>query len=461
MKTILTTSYSPAIQGSYGIVCKEIFSRIVPTGKYRIISHGWFHIDPTEQVNWQVIPTEFSVTPSGEKQYLEADKFGEKSFRRVLQETKPDIVWALGDFYMLRHVFQEKRNFPTTRFICHLAVDGEPWHQGLIDFVRPADNIVAISKYGADVLSILMQKPIDHIYHGVNTRLMVSRSEEERGQLKPRLSGNVIKPTDFVIGWVGKDQFRKQNWKFWELMHYLIHGDYIRCSHCNRVTLKEFDKQLGISRQIGKLRRYSPNYDYSFCYHCKSKDIISGSPHPDVFGWSHMPFKPDDGWNPNQLGDIWRIRESIFQTANLGLNRGIPAEEMATIYNVMDMFYCMSGGEGFGLPVAESMACHVPTVYTNYSAHAEIAEGTGIPLDTDFTCEMNSCFDRAHADTADAISKLLPIIENPNRLDIVRQMGKNSREKIINLDWDIIGKQWLDYIDNVAKDIKHSSGIII
>jgi glycosyltransferase involved in cell wall biosynthesis len=272
------------------------------------------------------------------------------------------------------------------------------------------------------------------------------------------MSNGVLKDDSFVIGWVGKDQYRKQNWKFWELLHYLIYGDYIICNTCKKVTLKEFDKQLGIPRDVGKLRMYRSDYDYSHCYYCNSQDITSGIPRPYIYGWSHMPFRPDDGWNPNQLGDIWKIRESVYQTANLTANTGVPTERMIDIYSVMDLFYCMSGGEGFGLPVAEAMACEIPVAYSNYSAHADIARGVGIEVETDFTCEMNSCFDRAQIKTADAIAKILPYIENRA---LLKELGVKARKKITTLNWDTIALQWENYIDNVAKNIKHTSGVIV
>lgn len=458
MKTILVTTYSPCIHGSYGLVSKEIFLRIHASGKYKIVHHAWFHIDPVESVPWQVIPTMGRKGPNGQMELLQEDNYGQKSFEQVLQQVKPDIVWALGDFYMLKHVFDLKPKYPTIPFIIHVAVDGEPWNGSMISSFINADHIVGISKYGADVINSLSPKKADYIYHGVNTDIFRAKASSYKGELRGKATGGRIKPDDFIIGWVGKDQFRKQVWKFWELIHYMVHGDYIRCNTCNKVTLKEFDKQLGKPREVGSLRMYKADYDYKTCYHCNSSDITEGVPDDKVYGWSHMSWHAAEGWNPNQLSDIWRVKDHVFMTGGLTPNKGINLNDLIDVYNLFDIFYCMSGGEGFGLPVLEAMSCNVPIVSTNYSAHAEVAGDAGVFVNSTFMCEMNSCFDRALADTADAVGKILDLRKDKKKLE---DLGAKGRQRALSMTWDIIGHQWLSYIDKVAEKINHTYGVII
>jgi glycosyltransferase involved in cell wall biosynthesis len=415
-------------------------------------------MEPVESVPWQVIPTICKPGPDGKMQFAKEDKYGEKSFAQVIEQVKPDIVWALGDFYMLKHVFDMKDKYPTVPFIVHMAVDGEPWHQNLTSTFRSADHVVAISDYGADVLTTVMGKKADFIHHGVNTNVFERVPDERREQIRNTATGGVIKKDDFVIGWVGKDQYRKQIWKFWELMHYITKGDYIECLDCEKLTLMEYDKQKQCSRPIGKLRMYRPDYDYKTCYHCNSENIKTGEAQPDIYGWSHMAWNPSEGWNPNQLSDIWDVRKQIYMTHGLGPNKGVPIKELVDLYNVFDIFYCMSGGEGFGLPVLEAMSAEVPVVYSNYSAHAEVVGDTGVAVDTNFTCEMNSCFDRAFVNTADAVKKILDLKKDRDK---VREMGKAARERAMTITWDAVGQEWLEYIDEVAQSVNHSYGVAV
>lgn len=456
-KKILTTSYSPCIEGSYGIVAREIFTRLHALNKYEIVSHGWFHVDANYPVPWKVIPTNTKINDKGQRELDMSDKFGEQSFQRMMEIEQPDIVWALGDFYMLQHIGALKQKYPSTQFIGYIAVDGQPWHGGQTEAFKNFDLLVSLTNFGSRILSSVTGKPINHIYHGVNTSVFFPLEDERKKLIKKSAIPNSNDDT-FVIGWVGRNQFRKQIWKLWELMHYLVHGDYIVCKDCTKVTLKEYDAQFGIPREIGTLQMYDADYDYSFCWHCRSKNIENGQKNDNIYAWSHMANHQGDGWDQNQLGDLWRIRQKVLSTSGITNTVGLKANALNEIYNIFDIFYCMSGGEGFGIPVLESMACKVPPFYTNYSGHAEVAKDCGVPINCNWMAEMNSCYFRALADTADAIGKLLPYIKDKSKLNSLKE---KSYIKAKDITWDNIAKEWDFVLSKIAANHKKSTGIIL
>jgi glycosyltransferase involved in cell wall biosynthesis len=47
-------------------------------------------------------------------------------------------------------------------------------------------------------------------------------------------------------------------------------------------------------------------------------------------------------------------------------------QALATLYGAADVLVHTSGGEGFGLPIVEAMACRLPALVTDYSAMAEL-----------------------------------------------------------------------------------------
>lgn len=457
MKTILVTTYSPCIHGSYGIVSREIFKRIYESGDYHIVHHAWFHIELANDVPWDVIPTNQRIV-NGRHELDNDDIHGQKTFKEVLNKVKPDIVWALGDFYMLKHVFDEKVNHPNVQFVCHLAVDGEPWHRGTVSPIVNADDIVAISRYGAETIEPLVNRPVPHIWHGVDTEQFYPLDKEQKLDLRMKSSNGKFNDKAFVAGFVGKDQYRKQNDKIWEYVHYMVHGDYIECKECSRVTLREWDSRLARPRDLDRLTMYDAGYDYSYCSHCRSTDVINGKAEDDFYGYIHMPYKPNDAWNPDQLSDIWKIQGRMFNTKGLGSNKGIEDSQMVSIYNLFDIMYYPSGGEGFGMPVLEAMACGVPTMYTNYSAHAEVAGDCGIPLKVSYVTEMMSCYSRARADTADAVAKTLKLIRNPKLLEPLKERGIAKADENT---WDKIGADWLSFINGVADRCTDAIGVVI
>lgn len=58
--------------------------------------------------------------------------------------------------------------------------------------------------------------------------------------------------------------------------------------------------------------------------------------------------------------------------------RGLPVEGMAALMNAADVYVSTTGGEGFGLNLAEAMACETPVVVTDWAADAEVVGPGGV-----------------------------------------------------------------------------------
>ncbi len=66
----------------------------------------------------------------------------------------------------------------------------------------------------------------------------------------------------------------------------------------------------------------------------------------------------------------------------LSLNRPIATEQLAALYRSADCFVLPSRGEGWGMPILEAMACGLPAIATNWSAHVDfLTTETGYPLE--------------------------------------------------------------------------------
>ena len=85
--------------------------------------------------------------------------------------------------------------------------------------------------------------------------------------------------------------------------------------------------------------------------------------------------------------------------------------DMPALYQSWDCLLYLSGGEGSGRPAWEAMACALPVVYTNYSAHAEFLSraNAGLPVGGILQPERRSCIWRIIADLEQAIEALRKI----------------------------------------------------
>jgi glycosyltransferase involved in cell wall biosynthesis len=106
-----------------------------------------------------------------------------------------------------------------------------------------------------------------------------------------------------------------------------------------------------------------------------------------------------------------------------------------------------TGGEGFGLPIIEWMACGIPVLATDYAATRELVSGRGelLPVQTFFR-EQRSNVNRALVDVAGAVDKLNMFYYNP---DIGSGYAKKGYDFAQTLDWWCIAEQWTEVLLSV------------
>jgi GT2 family glycosyltransferase len=63
-------------------------------------------------------------------------------------------------------------------------------------------------------------------------------------------------------------------------------------------------------------------------------------------------------------------------------NQELPVHQMGSLYRSVDCFVASTRGEGWGMPILEAMACGLPVIATNWSAHTDfISEDVAYPLE--------------------------------------------------------------------------------
>lgn len=105
--------------------------------------------------------------------------------------------------------------------------------------------------------------------------------------------------------------------------------------------------------------------------------------HPDAYLYLHTDPTRQGGFSIASFMKFVQIPETSVRIPPMLEYRAglIDEEELAKLYTGADVLLACSMGEGFGIPVAEAMACGTPAIVTDFTAQPEIVGGTGWLVD--------------------------------------------------------------------------------
>jgi len=463
---ILINTDSAKLHSGLSETCRNIFIPLLQTypNDYEVHQIGWFHRHTDVEVPWPIYPTKVNQNPDGSLHMDDSDRYAQKSFPEIVSRVKPDIVFGYSDLWTFDHILVNPlRN--TYRLCVYYTIDGQPYYGHINEdtttawghMLAKADRLVVLSHFGEEVLHDscmeLQNKQIDVRYHPLNISKFPQYSEEQRREIRRTLLSPMLDEQDvFLCGWLGRNQFRKQNHKLWETAHYLIYGDYIECNDCGRITTKEWNhsarktKNPKSNRYLDQLTLYDKGYEYDYCWHCKSSNIKSGEPDPNFYMWMHMA-KAEPGYRWDLHERMWDVGHRLIWTNGTDGSVGISQEELISLITSWDMMYYPSGGEGFGNPAFECIAAGTPIVYSNYSSHAEFCAFGGLPVRVTYQPEMVHGIQRAVVDTNHAVEQILKLRRDE---ELRKQLGASGRAHAFSFStqhmvgtWDKIFKEMM------------------
>jgi len=153
------------------------------------------------------------------------------------------------------------------------------------------------------------------------------------------------------------------------------------------------------------------------------------------------------------LSEIWSglgIAERIKYTHPFFYEGiGFTEDELADVYRASDWTCLVSLGEGFGLPIIESMASGTPVIFSNFSATKEVAGPGGLPVEASerIPFELSSSF-QWMPDTSQITERLCQAYEDWEAGGRLRdELGEKGRQHVYNnYSWSSILPLWLDLI---------------
>lgn len=314
MAKILWCGDSPTVDTGFGIVSKNIINELIKHGHEIVVLGINTYGDPYD-------PEEFPYkiypcTPGSTEQL-----YGLNKLWPIVEFEKPDILFFLNDPWMIQDYLKKKdKDYPYLKMIAYFPTDAGPIKPGWINMLKEFDAQICYSKFAEGVITDsnkgVRPKNLYQVYHGVDTETFKPINQTmARAALE-------IDTDDFVVGMVARNQYRKR-------FDLLVAG------------FAEFARD----KPNAKLYMHTSIHDVGF-------DIID-------------------------LVRQFDVSDRILLTKNVTPAKGVPADELNLIYNSFDVNALISMGDGFGLPVAESMAVGCAQLVSDHSCLKELVDGHG------------------------------------------------------------------------------------
>jgi len=123
--------------------------------------------------------------------------------------------------------------------------------------------------------------------------------------------------------------------------------------------------------------------------------------------------------------------------------------EINLFYNALDVHVMVTGGEGFGLPIAESMACGVPNIGTNFSAIPEIMGGGGVKVRVRTVLLDTFGSGKAIPEVSDVARKMKLLKE---REELRKELGNCALMEADRYRMEKVAPLWEDLVERVLQE---------
>jgi glycosyltransferase involved in cell wall biosynthesis len=286
-----------------------------------------------------------------------------------------DVLLTIGDPWM----FEAVPVMPERRgtlWMAYFPIDGYPLPAHWKTWVLAVDVPVVFSKFARDVVKTATGKTPELIYHGVNTRTF-SPVDREKAKELANVGGH------FVVGTVARNQMRKN----------------------------------------------IPALIKAFARFAKGKD--------DALLYLHTQLKGE--FDIAELVRTHGIVDKTRITGEIGPDKGVTDQLLATVYRAMDVFVLPTMAEGFGLPIMESQACGTPALVTDFSACPELVPDPIQRLKVKDTLTMARNFEQAIVDVDDIAEKLELLYRDRERL---KALGERCHQFAQSFEWEIAYRQF-------------------
>ena len=259
----------------------------------------------------------FTLQTAGKENYS-FDRYSE-----LFSKIKPDLLITLGDEHMINGILGESER---PLWIGYFPVDGHPLNGPMKRTFSKIDIKIAMALYGKKVCDNAGIKDAIYIPHFFKEENFYPKDKNEARE-------KMGLPKDkFIIGSVARLNPRKHQMR-------LVAAFSLFAKDKDDVALYM-------------------NFDTKDSFFFKDKPVHD-------YMWEELVETISD------MVDSKNIDKIIYQSS-FDFRIGLEEDEMVDLYNSFDIHAIATGGEGFGVPTIEAMACGIPSVLTDYTTSDEL-----------------------------------------------------------------------------------------
>lgn len=252
---------------------------------------------------------------------VKRDYYGSEVLQEVIEQCMPDILLLHGDIFMFTNTLRESLQKYRGKIcqIVYYPIDGENFPPKWVPFVQQCDGLIAFNNFAKRETEKVTQADVRVTPLGVDSALFFPMPRDERNRLRQQEFPWMNQR--FVVTWIGRNMIRKNpglaimGFAQWVKEHKV--KDALLYMHCAD------DDRAGCSI-MELVRRDFPEIE---------NQIVM----PSLFNVSS--------------GISRTILAKLIQCSDVGLNTSI--------------------GEGWGMPITETMACGVPVIVPAHTACLE------------------------------------------------------------------------------------------
>jgi glycosyltransferase involved in cell wall biosynthesis len=336
------------------------------------------------------------------------DIYGQSRYVELLGQIEPDVVVILNDPNIILNLVGRNKYDPNLvllrmrPILTYVPIDGHNHPPSWAPLLHRISKVVAMSQHGQRELG----ENTELVYHGVDGDRFHPVSKDRPVTLS---NGKIVRskteakrafgwdPDDFVVLRVDKNSGRKDYPATWRALVPFMHR----------------------------------NKNVKVHFHCQGSNLAHGLDMQAMFSRD-----PDT-----------HLRFALPDPKSFDTFRGWSEEDLVALYNAADVFISTSRGEGFGLALAESLACGTPVIAQNVSAIPEVVGPGGILIDPVREITTPSGKDNWLADIPAFTEALQRLYQSKG---LRRDLGQKGRDHVVqNFSWEEGARQMDEHLRTI------------